>query len=224
MDRKQYFEELGIILRREGVAVRAEQGGLLPVEWEGSPLCRVTEGAGVRYVQEDAATSEREQVRMRVTKLAGTVREYLQQMDQAPRLKAQSLTGDYRTLAEFNGTVLAGHPTKHGVHFVTWDWNYDRTALNYGHYFQEHYDEAKRDFAVRSGLIDKKQLFDRQQLTEIYRCCTEALDSGVATTVEQEACIKRIQEQIADGMPDIEEQTGRQAPDFAQPCSPPLTM
>lgn len=49
MNREQYFEELGIALRREGFPVLPEQGGLLPVEWDGAPLCRVTEGAGVRY-------------------------------------------------------------------------------------------------------------------------------------------------------------------------------
>lgn len=34
MNREQYFEELGIALRREGFSVLPEQGGLLPVEWD----------------------------------------------------------------------------------------------------------------------------------------------------------------------------------------------
>jgi len=38
--------------------------------------------------------------------------------------------------------VLAGTPSKYGVQFVTWDWDYDRTGVSHGHYFMEKYDEA----------------------------------------------------------------------------------
>ena len=224
MNREQYFEELRIALRREEFSVLPEQGGLLPVEWDGAPLCRVTEGAGVRYAQEDTATVEREQACKRVSKLAGTVMEYLQRMEQAPRLKAQSLTGDYRTLAEFNGTVLAGNPTGNGVVFVTWDWSCDHTGLNNGHYYQENYEGAKQDFAVRSGLIDGRQLFDRQQLTEIYRCCADTLDNGYDLTREQKLCIRSVQAQIESRMPDIVNQIGEQRQDTTNSYSQELTM
>ena len=59
----------------------------------------------------------------RATDLACTVREYMTLLEQAPPLQAQSLTGDYRLLADFNGAVLAAHPTRLGVQFVTWDWS-----------------------------------------------------------------------------------------------------
>ena len=88
MNREQYFEELGIALRREGFSVLPEQGGLLSVEWDSAPLCQVTEGAGIRYAQEDAATAEREQACKQISKIANTVMEYMQRMEQAPRLKA----------------------------------------------------------------------------------------------------------------------------------------
>ena len=90
-------------------------------------------------------------------------------MEAAPQLKASGLDGDYRILADFGGTVLAGTPSKYGVQFVTWDWDYDRTGVVHGHYFMENYDAAKQDFATRSGLIQKEQLFSPEQLTEIFR-------------------------------------------------------
>ena len=77
-------------------------------------------------------------------------------MESAPQLKASGLDGDYRILADFGGTVLAGTPSKYGVQFVTWDWDYDRTGVVHGHYFMENYDGAKQDFATRSGLIQKE--------------------------------------------------------------------
>ena len=50
-------------------------------------------------------------------------------METAPQPEASGLEGDYRILADFNGTVLAGTHSKHGVQFVTWDWDYDRTDV-----------------------------------------------------------------------------------------------
>ncbi len=39
-------------------------------------------------------------------------------MESSPPLRAKGLDGDYRVLADFNDTVLAGHPTGQGVEFV----------------------------------------------------------------------------------------------------------
>ena len=33
-----------------------------------------------------------------------------------------------------------------------------------------------RDFAIRSGLIQKERLFTPEQMTEIYRCCADSVD------------------------------------------------
>ena len=197
MDRKQYFEELHIALTREGFTSQPKQGELLPVEWGGLPLCRITADGGVRYWQEDVATPERKRACERATDLACTVREYMTLLEQAPPLQAQSLTDDYRLLADFNGAVLAAHPTRLGVQFVTWDWSFDHTGLNQGNYFQENYVGAKQDFAIRAGLISKQQIFNQEQLVEIYRCCSDTLDAGFALTAEQEKCIRGVQEQIA---------------------------
>ena len=197
MDRKQYFEELHIALTREGFTSQPKQGELLPVEWGGLPLCRITADGGVRYWQEDVATPERKRACERATDLACTVREYMTLLEQAPPLQAQSLTDDYRLLAGFNGAVLAGHPTRIGVQFVTWDWSFDHTGLNQGNYFQENYVGAKQDFAIRAGLISKQQIFNQEQLVEIYRCCSDTLDAGFDLTAEQEKCIRGVQEQIA---------------------------
>ena len=82
-------------------------------------------------------------------------------------MKADGLEDGYKVLADFNGTVLAGVQSKHGVHFVTWDWAYGHTGVCHGHYFMENYAGAKQDFAIRSGLIQKERLFTPEQMTEI---------------------------------------------------------
>ena len=50
MPPKTYFEELSYALRRRELLPRpVEEDGLLPVEWNGRALCRVTERGAARY-------------------------------------------------------------------------------------------------------------------------------------------------------------------------------
>ena len=67
MNREQFFQELRTALHREGFTPQPEQDELLPVEWDGLPLCRITADGGVRYWKEDVATPERERACERAT-------------------------------------------------------------------------------------------------------------------------------------------------------------
>lgn len=129
---------------------------------------------------------------------------YEKLMEQAPRIKASGLEGDYRALAEFNNIVLAGHQTKFGMEFVTWEWVQNHTALWQGHY-TDSYDAAKRDFATRSGLLPPEQLFSDQQLAEVYRCVHETLESDYSITMEREKLLTSIVEQIETAVPSLDE-------------------
>ena len=92
----------------------------------------------------DADTPQAEDALYRVEDIAAKTLEYMTAMEAAPQLKASGLDGDYRILADFGGTVLAGTPSKYGVQFVTWDWDYDRTGVSHGHYFMENYRRSLR--------------------------------------------------------------------------------
>ena len=163
----------------------------------------------IQHRREDADTPHAEAALYRVEDIAAKTLEYITAMEAAPQLKASGLDGDYRILADFGGTVLAGSPSKHGVQFVTWDWDYDRTGVSHGHYFMENYVEAKQDFATRSGLIQKEQLFSPEQLTEIYRCCTDSVNehffelTDIITNYDpRKACWQLTLDSLLDGSSD----------------------
>ena len=129
-------------------------------------------------------------------------------METAPQLAASGLEGDYRVLADFNDIVLAGHPTQYGHQFVTWERVQDRTALHQGDYYgpgagADSYTTAKRDFAVRSGLVPGDAIFSPEQLTEVYRSIHETLDSGYPITDERQKCLESAAEQIERSVPDL---------------------
>ena len=213
----RYLEEVRNPLHRAGFETLPLEGEQLPVLWNGAPLCRITGKGSVFYRREDADTPQAEDALYRVEDIAAKTLEYMTAMEAAPQLKASGLDGDYRILADFGATVLADTPSKYGVQFVTWDWSFDRTGLNQGNYFQENYVGAKQDFAIRAGLISKQQIFNQEQLVEIYRCCSDTLDAGFDLTAEQEKCIRGIQEQIAIAAPDALDRIREQEQHLMEP-------
>ena len=197
-----YFRELTLNLQHAGFVVKPETDeGLLPVELDGQRLCLALDTGTVRYWREDVADDYRSAALDRVNSITKATAEYMSQLAAAPQLTANSLTEDYRLLADFNGVVLAGHPTRYGVQFVTWERSSDRTSLGSGHYYgpgggADSYTAAKRDFATRSGLIPRSALFDQKQLIEIYHCSVEVQAGLYSITDEQGKCLQSIIDQI----------------------------
>ena len=169
MRRDLYFKELAVVLGRVGFTPLSQENDSLPVEYHGQRLCRINDQGNVFYRQEDVNSPEREQACAKVTDMARTVLEYMNHLEHAPTIQAMGLSEPYQALAEFNGTVLAGRLTSSGAKFVTWDWDFNHTGLNHGHYYEGNYVGAKRDFAIRSGLIPDERQFTTEQLVEIYQ-------------------------------------------------------
>ncbi len=203
--KSRYYQEVGRTLRRGGFEVRGvDEEGLLPVRWQGQPLCRVAE-EGVRYRSDDVSQPDRAAALREAVRTVETTAGYMKLMEAAPPLKARGLEGDYRLLAEFGNAVLAGHPTGQGVEFVTWERDFNRTGLLWGHYYGADYEKARLDFATRSGLVEENRLFSAEQLTEIYRAVGETLESGYPITVEREKLLESVTAQIECAVPDLEE-------------------
>ena len=210
-EKNRYLREAAIVLAREGFRTDRTDTGKLRVLLDGTPLCEVTENGGITYRNEDINEPERVAAKDIVYENVRITAEYMRQMETAPFLKADGLEDGYKVLADFNGTVLAGVQSKHGVYFVTWDWDYDRTGVVHGHYFMENCDAAKQDFATRSGLIQKERLFTPEQMTEIYRCCADSVDGDFfELTGEQEKMIRSVQQQIEECVPDLDERIRQQ--------------
>ncbi len=203
-----YYSELTHNLKHAGFTVGPEENNLLPIKLDGHLLCMATENGGVRWQDSDIDDTSRPALD-RVIDIAKTTHEYMRQVETAPKLTADGLEADFRLLAEFNGTVIAGHPTEDVVQFVTWDRTHHQTSLQQGHYFGPgcgtgDYTAAKQDFAVRSGLIPASALFTPDQLTEIYRSMDETLEN-ICITPERQKLLESAEQQIRLAVPDLEE-------------------
>jgi hypothetical protein len=86
-----------------------------------------------------------------------------------------------------------------------------------GHYMSNNYTAAKQDFAVRSGLIRREQLFSPEQLTELSRCVQAVLDDQNELTCDQEALLRETQEQIETLIPNLQQRMAQEQSAFSQP-------
>ena len=196
-----YLEETAIRLRQNGFTVEPIEDHHLPVCWEKGCLCRISGRGSVLYRQECVDVPGAQDALQTVIDTAKITSEYMAIMEHAPQLKASGLVGDYRILADFGDAVLAGHPAERGVQFVTWEWDFDREGVHHGHYFQDDYDAAKRDFTVRSGLVQKDALFEPEQLAEIYRALAFVREQDESLSFGRDQELAELMEQVGGLLP-----------------------
>ena len=196
----RFLEETAIRLRQNGFTVEPIEDHHLPVRWEKGRLCRISGRCSVLYRQECAAPGAQDALQT-VINIAKITSEYMAILETAPRLKASGLHGDYRVLADFGDAVLAGHPSERGVQFVTWKWDFDREGVHHGHYFQDDYDAAKRDFTVRGGLVQKDALFEPEQLAQIYHALSFVREQDETLSFGRDQELKELMEQVGGLLP-----------------------
>lgn len=73
----------------------------------------------------------------------------------------------------------------------------------YGHNYMGDFQSAKQDFAVRSGLISKAQLFSPEELTELYRGTDYLLDEGPELEDVQLKALQTARTKIEYTVPDL---------------------
>ena len=197
----RYLEEVCISLHRAGFETKPPEDCHLPILWNDAPLCRISGKGSVLYRQECVDSVRAQDALQSVIDTAKMTSEYMAILETATLLKAGGLTGDYRVLADFGSAVLAGHPTERGVQFVTWEWDFDRKGVHQGHYFQDDYEAAKRDFTVRSGLVQKDALFEPEQLAEIYRALRFVREQDETISFGRDRELVELMEQVGGLLP-----------------------
>ena len=197
----RFLEETAIRLRQNGFTVEPIEDHHLPVCWEKGRLCRISGRGSMLYRQECVDVPGAQDALQTVIDTAKMTSEYMAIPETAPRPKASGLDGDYRVLADFGSAVLAGHPTECGVQFVTWEWDFDREGVHHGHYFQDDYDAAKRDFTVRGGLVPKDALFEPEQLAQIYHALSFVREQDETLSFGRDQELAELMDQVGGLLP-----------------------
>ena len=214
---EKYFLGLSRRLREEGIESSAIEDKRLEVSLHGQPVLYVSPASDVFLLPAGSQNEEASELYHQVAVVADEVYEYVEAVQNAPLLHASGLHEPFHLLADSGGAVLAGQERENGqgYQFVTWIWDYDRTGVSHGHYYEDDFQSAKQDFAVRSGLISKVQLFTPEELTELYRATAHFLEAGPEPDSGQLKAIQEARKKIEYTVPDLQsrlEQTQNQEP------------
>lgn len=203
----KYFAELARRLRAAGITAGHPEKNRLTVLLNNQPVLSVSAGSDVFLLPAGSNQPEAGELYHKVAQTADEVYAYVEAVQTAPLLHASGLSEEFHLLADFGGAVLAGRELENGwgYQFVTWIWDHDRTGVSHGHYYEEDFQGAKQDFAVRSGLISKAQLFSPEELTQLYRATDYLLDEGPEPEDGQLKALQTSRTKIEYTVPDLAE-------------------
>ena len=203
----KYFAELARRLRAAGITADHPEKNRLTVLLNNQPVLSVSAGSDVFLLPAGSNQPEAGELYHKVAQTADEVYAYVEAVQTAPLLHASGLSEKFHLLADFGGAVLAGRELENGwgYQFVTWIWDHDRTGVSHGHYYEEDFQGAKQDFAVRSGLISKAQLFSPEELTQLYRATDYLLDEGPEPEDGQLKALQTSRTKIEYTVPDLVE-------------------
>ena len=137
-----------------------------------------------------------------ILRVARYIYEYCSVYEKSAPLKTEGLSGNYRCLSEFNGTILAAkYNNEYGFEFVTWDRTFDDKAVCQGNYYSD-YAAAKENFATRSGLIDKDKIFSTEELEQLEKCVNFAMRHNGDLKFDDCEFLKNISEKISENIPE----------------------
>ena len=203
----KYFTELAHRLQAAGITTGHPERNQLTVLLNDQPVLFVSSESDVFLLPAGSNPPEASELYHKVAQTAEEVYAYVEAIQTAPLLHASGLSEKFHLLADFGGAVLAGRELGNGwgYQFVTWIWDHDRTGVSHGHYYEEDFQGAKQDFAVRSGLISKAQLFLPEELTQLYRATDYLLDEGPEPEDGQLKALQTSRTKIEYSVPDLVE-------------------
>lgn len=204
--KNKFFAELSRRLYIDGIESSAIEDKRLEVFLHSQPVLYVSPASDIFLLPAGNKSEEASELYHQVAMVADEVYEYVEAVQNTPLLHASGLHEDFRLLADFGGAVLAGRERENsrGYQFVAWIWNYNRQGISHGHYYEGNYQAAKQDFAVRSGLISRAQLFSPEQLAELYRATGFLLEEGPEPDEKQLRALQDARTKIEYTVPDLQ--------------------
>lgn len=152
----------------------------------------------------DFSSSEKEKKLDALKEAAAAIRMYTSLYESSPPMEIEGIQ-EYRKLAEYGDTILGGmYREKYGFMFSTWKTDANRSRAFWGDYSSD-YTYAKKSFAIRSGLVNKNQLFSRQEAADLYAAAEYTQNNCETLTWEQEQRLRSLMEKLSDGEPALKE-------------------
>lgn len=160
-------------------------------------ICRFEKTGAMRFWRDSPYVAERNELHRLLLDLKNRYDLYLN----AKPLDCEGVR-DFRLISEFGNYLLAARQSEDNeIRFVTWQYDYDRSGVTLGHYYETNYEGALKDFTVRSGLLDENRLFTEKEMTVLYQSCLFRGRNDDDLTFESEQELHTVIEKLEDNLP-----------------------
>lgn len=171
----------------------------LDVFREGEVICQFEMSGAMRYYPDNPLVNERKELHHLLLDMKHAHDLYAE----APSFDAVEVEG-FRLISAFGSTVLAAKlSADNEVRFVTWEYTYDRTAVTLGHYFETNYEGAKKDFALRAGLLDENQLFNEDEIKTLYTAAVFRGRNDDSLCYDDEKALQAVMDKLEENLPSL---------------------
>lgn len=186
---------LGYSIREE--AVEHDPQLLLSAFQNQEEICKFEKTGAMRFRRDSPFVEERKELHSLLLDLKERYDLYLN----AKPLDCEGVR-DFRLISEFGNHLLAAKQSKDNeIRFVTWQYDYDRSGVALGHYYETNYEGALKDFTVRSGLIDENQLFTEEEMAVLYQSCVFRGKHDDDLTFDSERKLQDVIEKLEGNLP-----------------------
>ncbi len=118
---QNFYTELTRVLNGENIKSNLASDGNLEIFYGDNIACHISNTGKIYYMNGDLPTSETSILTDKIHPIAYQVHEYTGLVETAPNIKSDSGNDDFKLLADFTDTILAGKILDSGGYqFVTW--------------------------------------------------------------------------------------------------------
>lgn len=104
----------------------------------------------------------------------------------------ESLHGS-RMVAEFHNTVLAVYPKGNEIHFATANFIEEKTKLADWYYYGTDFEEARKDFAVRSHLVSQDEFLSKEEKLLVGDSVSHGFETNLFDEKQGDMALKIVQ-------------------------------
>ncbi|RFZ78510.1 hypothetical protein DS742_12960 [Lacrimispora amygdalina] len=192
---KKKASAMGYSIREE--AAEHDPQLLLSAFQNQEEICKFEKTGAMRFRRDSPFVEERKELHSLLLDLKERYDLYLN----AKPLDCEGVQ-DFRLISEFGNHLLAAKQSKDNeIRFVTWQYDYDRSGVTLGHYYETNYEGALKDFTVRSGLIDENQLFTEEEMAVLYQSCVFRGKNDDDLTFDTERKLQDVIEKLEGNLP-----------------------
>ena len=157
-----------------------------------------------RNITDSAQKQQQKIFIQKLYRILSKCREIVDAWSNAPPLQLPTMS-NFRVLSQFGQTVFAARDDmERGLHFVTWQYNFDRTGVEHGHY-NDDYDWSKQDFAVRASLMPENLNYTTTELMRLSTAMLYQQQHDEKLSFNEDAQIRQLTEKIKDAIEGIAE-------------------